>query len=124
MNRYMARIEDSSPPGANLKRGDPRATIATVVSAAVAAVLLVPTVSFAQEGNAIEPHQVASLRSVGTVDLSPDGNLAAYLLSVPRRPLDEDSGSPWTELHVLDMNEPGSSRPYITGEVNVGRPGA
>ena len=92
-------------------------------SAAVAvAAFFLPTVSPAQNANHIEPHHVATLQSVGTVELSPDGSLAAYLLTVPRRPLDEDSGSSWTELHVLDMSEPGSSRPYITGEVNVGRP--
>ena len=91
------------------------------VAVAVVALFL-PSVLPAQESNPIEPHHMATLRSVGTVELSPDGTLAAYLLSVPRRPLDEDSGSSWTELHVLDMSEPGSSRPYITGEVNIGRP--
>ena len=84
--------------------------------------LLAPATVTAQEANPIEPHHVASLRSVGTVEVSPDGSLAAYLLSVPRRPLDEESGGSWTELHVLDMSEPGSSRPYVAGEVNVGRP--
>ena len=84
--------------------------------------LAAPVTVTAQTPNPMEPHHVATLRSVGTVAVSPDGSLAAYLLSVPRRPLDEDSGGSWTELHVLDMAEPGSSRPFIAGPVNVGRP--
>ena len=93
-------------------------------AAVIAALLAAPAALTAQEpaANAIQPHHVATLRSVGAVELSPDGSLAAYTLVVPRRPFDEDSGSSWTELHVLDMSEPGSSRPYIAGEVNIGRP--
>ncbi len=141
-NRYAVRTEDSRGSmrgaGAPRHRGHPRhrgrlrdrgrlrpAVVAVVFAAAGAAALLAPTALLAQEARAsspIEPHHVASLRSVGTVELSPDGSLAAYLLAVPRRPLDEDSGSSWTELHVLDMREPGSSRPYITGEVNIRQP--
>ena len=90
---------------------------------AAATALALPSVAPAQETNPVEPHHIATLRSVGTVEVSPDGSLAAYLLSVPRRPLDEDSGGSWTELHVLDMAEPGSSRPFVAGSVNVGRPG-
>ena len=89
---------------------------------AILAALALPAALTAQEASPIEPHHIATLRSVGTVEVSPDGSLAAYLLSVPRRPLDEDSGGSWTELHVLDMAEPGSSRPFIAGQVNVGRP--
>ena len=122
MNRHTARIEDSSAPRDATKRRSLRSTVAAAFCCVAAAALLAPTALSAQETTAIEPHQVATLRSVGTVELSPDGSLAAYLLAVPRRPVDEDSGSSWTELHVLDMSEPGASRPYITGEVNVGRP--
>ena len=144
MNRHAARIADSHGTRLDLRRrrspaadtaphrsasaATLRAARTAVLLAAVlfaaAAPLLAPAALTAQEpaANAIQPHHVATTRSVGAVELSPDGSLAAYTLVVPRRPLDEDSGSSWTELHVLDMNEPGSSRPYIAGEVNIGRP--
>jgi len=88
----------------------------------LATAFLLPTVATPQETNRMDPHHVATLQSVGSVAVSPDGNLAAYVLAVPRRPLRDESGGSWTELHVLDLNESGSSRPYITGEVNIGRP--
>ena len=122
MNRHTARIEDPTASRAVAKPLGRRPRVAAAWRSVVVAALFLPGVSPAQDTNAIEPRHVATLQSVGTVELSPDGSLAAYLLAVPRRPLDEDSGSSWTELHVLDMSEPGSSRPYITGEVNVGRP--
>ncbi len=93
--------------------------------ALAATVLLAPPATFTQdarEANPIAPHEVATTRSVGAAAVSPDGKLAAYLLSVPRRPLAEDSGPSWTELHLLDLAEPGSSRGFITGEVSIGRP--
>ena len=122
MNRHIARIEDPTASRAVAKPFGQRPKVAAAWRSVAVAALLLPAVSIGQETKTIEPHHVATLQSVGTVELSPDGSLAAYLLAVPRRPLDEDSGSSWTELHVLDMSEPGSSRPYITGEVNVGRP--
>ncbi|MCY3963700.1 MAG: S9 family peptidase [Acidobacteria bacterium] len=124
MNRHTVRIEVPTAFRAAARPLGPGSKAAArwcPVAVAVVAFFL-PTISPAQDTNAIEPHHVATLQSVGTVALSPDGSLAAYLLAVPRRPLDDDSGSSWTELHVLDMSEPGSSRPYITGGVNVGRP--
>ena len=125
MNRHTARIEDlASTTGSHESAPACWSTVAAAFCCARqrrgAAGADRPEQS--RRLTAIEPHQVATLRSVGTVELSPDGSLAAYLLAVPRRPLDEDSGSSWTELHVLDMSEPGASRPYITGELNVGRP--
>src|SRR3990172_12769250 len=64
------------------------------------------------------PPHVAKLRSVSAAVISPDGSRIAYVLTVPRRPLDEKDGPAWTELHVVD--ESGASRRYVTGEVNVG----
>ena len=118
MNRHIDRTKDQPGRPASPNRGSFRLGLCVTAAAS----LLLPLAAAAQEQNPFEPHHVASVRSVGAVELSPDGSLAAYLLAVPRRPLDEDSGGSWTELHVLDMSEPGSSRPYITGEVNVGRP--
>jgi dipeptidyl aminopeptidase/acylaminoacyl peptidase len=67
----------------------------------------------------LTPHRVAELRSVTSAEISPDGRTVAYTLSVPRKPLVDDDGAPWSELHVLDL-ERGSSRPFVTGKTNVG----
>lgn len=61
---------------------------------------------------------LAELRNVGDAVISPDGDMIAYTLSVPRELVVEDDGGAWTELHVIDEN--GESRPFITGNVNVG----
>ncbi len=60
---------------------------------------------------------VARLRQVTAAELSPDGRQVAYILSVPRRPFEEDNGPAWSELHVVDTR--GSSRPFVTGKVNL-----
>ena len=62
--------------------------------------------------------QLAALRAVGEVQLSPDGSLAAYTLVVPRRPGCDDDGPAWQELHVVSMAD-GSDRSFISGHVNV-----
>ncbi|MEJ2188277.1 MAG: LpqB family beta-propeller domain-containing protein, partial [Acidobacteriota bacterium] len=62
--------------------------------------------------------QLAALRAVGEVQLSPDGSLAAYTLVVPRRPGSDDDGPAWQELHVVAMAN-GSDRSFISGHVNV-----
>ncbi len=133
MNRNIARTDNRSTDqsGRRPRRlggatGSPTRVFRRLTAAlavALSATLAAPTGVAAQETNPIEPHHIATLRSVGAVEASPDGRLAAYLLSVPRRPLDEESGAAWTELHVLDLAEPGSSRPFVAGAVNVGRPG-
>src|ERR1700675_3856512 len=65
----------------------------------------------------LTPFDVARLRSVSAVAISPDGSRIAYTLSVPRRTLDEEDGAPWAELHVVGRE--GVSRPFVTGAVNV-----
>ncbi len=64
------------------------------------------------------PDHVAKLRSVTAAEISPDGRSVAYLLSVPRRPYEDENGPAWTELHVVDTQ--GNSRPFVTGQVSVG----
>lgn len=64
------------------------------------------------------PQDVARLRSVTAVAMSPDGAQIAYVLSVPRRPVEEDDGPAWGELHVVGRD--GVSRPFLTGEITVG----
>lgn len=66
----------------------------------------------------LTPEDVALLKSVGSIAISPDGQHVAYTLSVPRNPFEEENGSAWTELHVVDVE--GNSRPFVTGEVKVG----
>lgn len=61
---------------------------------------------------------IARLRSVGSVDISPDGRQIAYTLSVPRDLEHEDDGNAWTELRLVAAGG-GASRPYIQGAVNV-----
>ena len=65
----------------------------------------------------LTPFDVARIRSVGSVVLSPDGSRVAYTLSVPRRVLDEEDGAAWAELHVVGRD--GASRAFVTGAVNV-----
>ena len=63
------------------------------------------------------PKHLAKLRSVVSARVSPDGKSLAYLLAIPRELMVEDSGSSWTELHLL---KDGRHTPFITGKVNIG----
>jgi dipeptidyl aminopeptidase/acylaminoacyl peptidase len=63
------------------------------------------------------PRDVARTRSVTQVAMAPDASQIAYVLAVPRRPLEEDDGASWAELHVVGRD--GVDRPFLTGEVNV-----
>lgn len=67
----------------------------------------------------LTPHQVARIRTVGEAVMAPDGGLIAYTVSVPRAPLVDEDGPSWAELHVASPD--GTSRPFVTGKVNVGR---
>ncbi len=64
---------------------------------------------------------VALTRSVSEVELSPDGALVAYTLSVPRKPAVDDSGPAWAELWVVEINGQ-NARAFVTGKVNVSAP--
>jgi len=67
----------------------------------------------------LKPLDVGRLRSVAAVAISPDGSRVAYLLSIPRKPLEgEEDGPAWAELHVVGRD--GASRAFVTGPVNVG----
>lgn len=83
-----------------------------------AALLALPMLALA-EGMTLK--QIAELRQVGAVEISPDGSRIAYTLSVPRTPGTGEDGPAWSELHVSDLG--GNSRPYIAGKVNVGSVG-
>lgn len=63
------------------------------------------------------PEHVAKLRSVISAAIAPDGSRVAYVLGVPRKPMTEDDGPAWAELHVVGRDR--KSRPFVAGEVNV-----
>ena len=82
------------------------------------ALLLYAGAGLSAEGELFSPGHVAKLKSVTSAAVSPDGKHVAYALSVQRRPLEDDDGSAWSELWVVDAQ--GNARPFVTGEVNVG----
>lgn len=84
----------------------------------IAAMLLASSLSAAFAAEVFTPAHVAKLRFVSDAQVSPDGKDIAYVLSVPRKPYEDDNGPAWAELHVIGSD--GTSRPFITGEVNIG----
>lgn len=91
---------------------------------------LVAPAPSASPGVGLAPGDVARLKEVTSFAMAPDGTRVAYVLSVPRSIPGPDAGSDagpdtgpgdgpaWAELHVVGVD--GVSRPYVTGEVNVG----
>ena len=68
-----------------------------------------------QEGLSLE--DVARLQSVTQVATAPSGGAVAIVVNVPRRPFEEEDGSAWRHLHLLDGE--GATRPYVTGEIRL-----
>lgn len=96
--------------------------LAAAVAAPVPAAAQPPAAAAAPSplaGDVMTPYDVARLQSVSQVAVSPDGRQVAYVLSVPREPWAEESGGAWGELHVVSTGD-GVSRPFVTGEINVG----
>jgi dipeptidyl aminopeptidase/acylaminoacyl peptidase len=75
----------------------------------------------AAEGQVLTPHRVALLRSVASALISPDGTRVAYVLSVPRTPMVDEDGLPWSELHLLELAS-GTTRPLIAGRAEFSAP--
>jgi dipeptidyl aminopeptidase/acylaminoacyl peptidase len=63
------------------------------------------------------PEHVARFRAVTSAAIAPDGSKVAYVLNVPRKPMTEDDGPAWAELHLVGADR--KSRPFVVGEVNV-----
>ncbi len=85
----------------------------------VTCVLLLPVATRCQaESRRMQPADVANLQFVTSAAISPTGDFVAYTKAVPRKLLDKKDGPAYTELHVVDRE--GHSRPFVTGEVNVG----
>ncbi|HEX2163966.1 MAG TPA: S9 family peptidase [Thermoanaerobaculia bacterium] len=101
----------------------PAAPLAALAALALTAALAAPHPAAAAESpfesEVMTPYDVARLESVGRVEVSPDGRHVAYVLSVPREPWGDESGPAWGELHVVSTAD-GVSRPFVTGEINVG----
>jgi len=89
-----------------------------LVTCVSALVLALPAFAFAAEPTGLDFARLAALRQVTSVEISPDGRLVAYVLSVPRRPGRDDNGPEWAELHLVPF-EGGPDRAYVHGEVNV-----
>ena len=65
--------------------------------------------------------KLLDIEQVRACDLSPDGRLAAYTVSV-NRALDEPAGGAWSRLWVVATDGRSEPRPFVTGEVSVGDP--
>ena len=90
-----------------------------LVSATLAllALALIPAPVSAEELPGMSVHDVARLRQVSEVEISPDGGAVAYTLSVQRVPGEGEDGPAWSELWLATAG--GRPRPFVTGEVNV-----
>ena len=75
------------------------------------------TISCGALAKPLSLEDVAALRSVSTVRMSPTGDRIAYRLLVQREVYVEDDGPPYHELHVVDLD--GNSTPYVTGKVDI-----
>lgn len=67
--------------------------------------------------NTITAENLATLQSVGQVQVSPDGESIAFTRSIPREIYVEKDGKNWGELYLVD--DKGVERPFITGKVNI-----
>lgn len=61
--------------------------------------------------------EIVSLKHVSKARISPNADAIAYVLSVPRTLYEDDDGSAWQQLHVVNLK--GHSRPYFSGQVDV-----
>lgn len=87
-----------------------------LLSLALAA-LTSPTFTPARAAEVLKPNEIFDIKRAVEAEISPDGEMIAYVIRVPRR-ADDDAGADYRELHVV-ATETGSSRPYVTGKVSV-----
>ena len=57
---------------------------------------------------------VAKMKHVNGAEISPDGNHIAYTMVVQRDLAEDDNGSSYANLHVVDTN--GDSKAFVTGK--------
>ncbi|MGI9261569.1 MAG: hypothetical protein ACR2QR_06025, partial [Woeseiaceae bacterium] len=89
-----------------------------VIVAKATAVILGSFLAATIQAAPLTLEDIASLKSVSSVRLSPNGDRIAYLQLVQREVYVEDDGRPHNELHMVDLD--GNSTPFITGKVNIG----
>jgi dipeptidyl aminopeptidase/acylaminoacyl peptidase len=80
--------------------------------------LVFAATAFAQS-DVLTPYDIARIQTIGNVSVSPDGDLVAYTVSVPRDPF-EANATPHSELHLYDVSA-GESRGLRTGAVSHSR---
>jgi dipeptidyl aminopeptidase/acylaminoacyl peptidase len=88
-------------------------------SASLVLILLSLPVFALADGMSLE--QIARLQQVGETAVSPDGRMIAFTRAVPRDLAEDEDGSAWSELHLIDAD--GGELAYVTGAVNVGNIG-
>ena len=101
--------------------GDRTRSGCRVMLAGVMSLALVGPLHGQSANGGMTPHDVARIRTVSNAVVSPDGERVAFLVSVPRNPLEESDGTAWRRLHVLDVAT-GSSREYVGGDLRVSSP--
>ncbi len=79
------------------------------------ALLLGPAMA---NGRGMNPWDVARLKNVASVAVSPDGGRIAYTLSVPRDPMSDENGPVDRELHVYDRRAQ-RTQAFVVGKVHV-----
>ena len=84
---------------------------------AVSVPLLLSAPAAAEEPAAMSAHDVARLRFVDEIAISPDGELVAYTLIAPRTAGESEDGPAWSELWLAGGD--GGPRPFVSGEVDV-----
>jgi len=93
-------------------------TVMTRSTRAFAAILLLVVVlSHSASAAPLSIEDIIALKRVSSIQMSPNGDQVAYLLSIPREIYKDDDGSPYHELHVVDLQ--GNSRPYVTGDIDI-----
>ncbi|MFV2073186.1 MAG: hypothetical protein ACC742_11120 [Thermoanaerobaculales bacterium] len=102
------------PPRRTAKR--PEALLMIVLL--FVALIAVAGLTAASDGAGLTFKQLAALRSVGEVQLSPDGEFVAYSLVVPRLPGVDEDGPAYHELHVVSTAD-GTDRSFISEKIKV-----
>jgi dipeptidyl aminopeptidase/acylaminoacyl peptidase len=83
-------------------------------------VILISITSFDTTAQGLTPEDVASIKAVGAVVMSPDGNHIAYTLSVPRT--EEDPvGTNFSEIYIIPSTR-GEAVPVVQKPQSAGNP--
>ena len=68
----------------------------------------------------LSPADVLQTKSIGHVDIRPDGKWIAFTISTPRK-ADDKPGGAYRALYVISTRT-GEKRPFITGKVSISSP--